>query len=79
MLRIMIVDQDPARSAVLEQALTDAGQIVFEYARRFDNLQSDLENALAELREGWGAFLDLFRGRPPGTGLTRALPYLVAG
>lgn len=32
-------------------ALTDAGQIVFEYARRFDNLQSDLENALAELRD----------------------------
>ena len=32
-------------------ALTDAGQIVFQYARRFDNLQSDLENALAELRD----------------------------
>jgi DNA-binding transcriptional LysR family regulator len=31
--------------------LTDAGRIVFEYARRFENLQSDLENALAELRD----------------------------
>lgn len=31
--------------------LTDAGQIVLDYARRFDNLQSDLENALAELRD----------------------------
>ena len=35
--------------------------------------------ALMELRESWGAFLDLFRGRPAGTGLTRALPYLLAG
>jgi DNA-binding transcriptional LysR family regulator len=25
--------------------LTDAGQIVFDYARRFDNLKADLENA----------------------------------
>jgi len=31
--------------------LTDAGQIVLEYAKRFDNLQGDLENALAELRD----------------------------
>ena len=31
--------------------LTDAGRIVFEYARRFDSLQGDLENALAELRD----------------------------
>jgi len=35
--------------------------------------------ALAELREGFGAFLDLFRGRPPGSGLTRALPALLLG
>ena len=35
--------------------------------------------ALMELRGSLGAFLDLFRGRPPGTGLTRALPYLLAG
>jgi DNA-binding transcriptional LysR family regulator len=31
--------------------LTDAGIIVLEYARRFENLQGDLENALAELRD----------------------------
>jgi DNA-binding transcriptional LysR family regulator len=34
-----------------ELLLTDAGQIVLEYARRFDNLQRELENALAELRD----------------------------
>lgn len=31
--------------------LTDAGQIVLEYARRFENLESDLQNSLAELRD----------------------------
>lgn len=31
--------------------LTDAGQIVTEYARRFENLRQDLENSLAELRD----------------------------
>jgi DNA-binding transcriptional LysR family regulator len=31
--------------------LTDAGKIVVEYARRFENLQGDMENALAELRD----------------------------
>ena len=31
--------------------LTDAGQIVYEYARRFENLEGELENALAELRD----------------------------
>src|SRR5277367_4684953 len=31
--------------------LTDAGRIVIEYARRYENLQGDLENALAELRD----------------------------
>jgi response regulator NasT len=35
-LRIMIVDQDPARSAVLEQALTDAGHRVV--ARTMDEV-----------------------------------------
>ena len=34
-----------------ELLLTDAGQIVFEYARRFETLEGDLENALAELRD----------------------------
>ncbi|HLW77503.1 MAG TPA: LysR family transcriptional regulator, partial [Bryobacteraceae bacterium] len=31
--------------------LTDAGRIVLDYARRFENLQGDLENALTELRD----------------------------
>jgi DNA-binding transcriptional LysR family regulator len=31
--------------------LTDAGKTILEYARRFENLQADLENALAELRD----------------------------
>lgn len=34
--------------------------------------------ALGELRQGWDAFLDLFRSRPPGSGPTRALPQLLA-
>jgi DNA-binding transcriptional LysR family regulator len=34
-----------------ELILTDAGRIVLEYARRFGNLQLDLENALTELRD----------------------------
>jgi DNA-binding transcriptional LysR family regulator len=31
--------------------LTDAGRIVVEYARRFENLESEMQNALAELRD----------------------------
>lgn len=31
--------------------LTPAGQIVYEFAQRFESLQGDLENALAELRD----------------------------
>ncbi|HZU26764.1 MAG TPA: LysR family transcriptional regulator [Bryobacteraceae bacterium] len=31
--------------------VTDAGRIVLEYARRFENLESEMENALAELRD----------------------------
>jgi DNA-binding transcriptional LysR family regulator len=34
-----------------ELVLTDAGRIVIEYARRFENLESDLDNSLAELRD----------------------------
>ena len=34
-----------------ELLLTDAGQVVLEFARRFENLQQELENALAELRD----------------------------
>jgi DNA-binding transcriptional LysR family regulator len=31
--------------------LTDAGRLVFDYARRFDNLRAEMDNALAELRD----------------------------
>src|SRR6185369_9539103 len=31
--------------------LTDAGRVVLEYARRFENLRQEMENALAELRD----------------------------
>jgi DNA-binding transcriptional LysR family regulator len=31
--------------------LTDAGRIVVEYARRFENLESEMQNALSELRD----------------------------
>jgi DNA-binding transcriptional LysR family regulator len=34
-----------------ELMLTDAGQIVLEYARRSENLQRELDNSLAELRD----------------------------
>jgi DNA-binding transcriptional LysR family regulator len=34
-----------------ELVLTDAGKIVLEYCRRFENLELDLENALIELRD----------------------------
>lgn len=34
-----------------ELVLTDAGNIVLEYCRRFENLERELENAIAELRD----------------------------
>ncbi len=34
-----------------ELLLTDAGRIVLEYARRFENLEREMETALAELRD----------------------------
>jgi DNA-binding transcriptional LysR family regulator len=34
-----------------ELVLTDAGQIVLDFARRFENLEADLDNALSELRD----------------------------
>ncbi|MCC6858970.1 MAG: LysR family transcriptional regulator [Bryobacterales bacterium] len=34
-----------------ELMLTDAGRAVLEYARRFQNLQQEMDNALAELRD----------------------------
>jgi DNA-binding transcriptional LysR family regulator len=40
----------PDRSAK-DVVLTDAGRTVLEYARRFQNLESELENSIAELRD----------------------------
>src|SRR5262245_14560386 len=34
-----------------ELALTDAGEKVLEYARRFENLAQEMKNALTELRD----------------------------
>src|SRR5204862_2230907 len=34
-----------------ELVLTDAGRVVLEYSRRFENLRLELENSLAELRD----------------------------
>src|ERR1051325_9718681 len=34
-----------------ELILTDAGRTVLDYARRFQSLQQELDNALAELRD----------------------------
>lgn len=34
-----------------ELLLTDAGKIVFDFSRRFDNLEMELANALAEMRD----------------------------
>lgn len=34
-----------------ELVLTDAGKIVLEYCRRFENLEREMDNALAELRD----------------------------
>src|SRR5260370_33975514 len=34
-----------------ELLLTDAGRIVLEYARRFENIEGELANSLTELRD----------------------------
>lgn len=34
-----------------ELLLTDAGKVVLEFARRFENLEADMNNSLAELRD----------------------------
>src|SRR5580658_2981500 len=49
-LEVMLGEKLIDRSAK-DLLLTDAGQIVLDHARRFENLQGDLENALAELRD----------------------------
>lgn len=40
-----------------ELLLTDAGRVVLEYARRFQSLESDLENALRELKDNYAGRL----------------------
>jgi DNA-binding transcriptional LysR family regulator len=40
-----------------ELLLTDAGRVVLEYARRFQNLESELENALRELKDNYAGRL----------------------
>ncbi|MBV9303515.1 MAG: LysR family transcriptional regulator [Acidobacteriaceae bacterium] len=42
-----------------ELLLTDAGRVVLEYARRFQNLESDLENALRELKDNYAGRLSV--------------------
>jgi DNA-binding transcriptional LysR family regulator len=39
--------------------LTDAGRVVLEYARRFQNLEADLENALRELKDNYAGRLSI--------------------
>ncbi|HSU31394.1 MAG TPA: LysR family transcriptional regulator [Bryobacteraceae bacterium] len=40
-----------------ELLLTDAGRLVLDYAKRFQNLESDLENALRELKDNYAGRL----------------------
>ena len=42
-----------------ELLLTDAGRIVLEYARRFQNLESELENSLRELKDNYAGRLSI--------------------
>jgi DNA-binding transcriptional LysR family regulator len=42
-----------------ELLLTDAGRVVLEYARRFQNLEADLENALRELKDNYAGRLSI--------------------
>src|SRR5437588_12327517 len=39
--------------------LTDAGRIVLDYARRFENIGRELENALPELRDKYAGRLSI--------------------
>jgi DNA-binding transcriptional LysR family regulator len=40
-----------------ELLLTDAGRVVLEYAKRFQNLEADLENSLRELKDNYAGRL----------------------
>lgn len=42
-----------------ELLLTDAGRVVLEFARRFQNLESDLDNALRELKDNYAGRLSI--------------------
>jgi DNA-binding transcriptional LysR family regulator len=42
-----------------ELLLTDAGRVVLEYARRFQQLESDLDNSLRELRDNYAGRLSI--------------------
>ncbi len=42
-----------------ELLLTDAGRVVLEYARRFQNLESDMENSLRELKDNYAGRLSI--------------------
>jgi DNA-binding transcriptional LysR family regulator len=42
-----------------ELLLTDAGRVVLEYAKRFQSLESDLENALRELKDNYAGRLSV--------------------
>jgi DNA-binding transcriptional LysR family regulator len=42
-----------------ELLLTDAGRVVLEYARRFQNLESELDNALRELKDNYAGRLSI--------------------
>lgn len=42
-----------------ELLLTDAGRVVLEYARRFQQLESDLENSLRELQDNYAGRLSI--------------------
>jgi DNA-binding transcriptional LysR family regulator len=42
-----------------ELLLTDAGRVVLDYARRFQHLESDLENALRELKDNYAGRLSI--------------------
>ncbi len=42
-----------------ELLLTDAGRVVLDYARRFQNLEADLENSLRELKDNYAGRLSI--------------------
>jgi DNA-binding transcriptional LysR family regulator len=42
-----------------ELLLTDAGKVVLEYAKRFQNLESELENSLRELKDNYAGRLSI--------------------